>query len=81
MTPRAGYARDMSVHDDASALVVPFDPAADAPDAVLRVVGDRRIVLLGEASLGTHEYYAPRAAIIRRLIEQGRVDAVAVDAA
>lgn len=33
-------------------------------------IGDARIVLLGEASHGTHEYYLWRASITRRLIEE-----------
>src|SRR5215207_1926699 len=70
----------MAVPEDLAAAAVPFDPAAGAPDAALRVIGDRPIVLLGEASHGTHEFYAVRAAITRRLVEDGRVDAIAVEA-
>jgi erythromycin esterase-like protein len=41
-------------------------------DPLLERVGDARIVAIGEASHGTHEYYAWRAALTRRLItEQG----------
>jgi erythromycin esterase-like protein len=49
-------------------------------DALLRMVGDRPFVLLGEASHGTHEFYAMRADITRRLIEDMGFDAVAVEA-
>lgn len=54
----------------------------DAEDAALvaGLVGDARLILLGEASHGTHEFYALRAAITRRLIEDGRVTAVALEA-
>jgi len=62
------------------AAAVPFDALDDAAAAVVDLVGERRIVLLGEASHGTHEFYAIRAAATRRLIEAGRVDAVAVEA-
>jgi protein-L-isoaspartate(D-aspartate) O-methyltransferase len=41
---------------------------------------DRRIVLLGEASHGTSEFYRARAAIARRLIEQHGFSIVAVEA-
>ena len=41
---------------------------------------DRRIVLLGEASHGTSEFYRARAAITRRLIEQHGFTIVAVEA-
>ena len=49
-------------------------------DALLSMVGDRAFVLLGEASHGTHEFYAMRAAITRRLIAEQGFDAVAVEA-
>jgi hypothetical protein len=47
-------------------------PAAPAATTtrLLDVVGDRRIVLLGEGSHGTHEFYALRAEITRRLVEE-----------
>ena len=46
---------------------------------MMRRIGDARIVLLGEASHGTHEYYAWRAALTRRLIEEKGFDLVAVE--
>lgn len=49
-------------------------------DALLDAIGDRRFVLLGEASHGTHEFYHERARITRRLIERKQFDAVAVEA-
>ena len=42
--------------------------------------GEARIVLLGEASHGTSEFYRARAAITRRLIEQHGFNIVAVEA-
>ena len=42
--------------------------------------GDRRIVLLGEASHGTSEFYRARAAITRRLIENHGFTILAVEA-
>jgi len=56
-------------------------PGADAPgfgDAFDRF-GDARIVLLGEATHGTHEFYAARAQITRRLIERHGFNIVAVE--
>lgn len=38
-----------------------------------------QLVLLGEASHGTHEFYVERAELTRRLIEAGEVQAVAVE--
>ena len=42
--------------------------------------GDKRVVLLGEASHGTSEFYRARAAITRRLIEKHGFSVVAVEA-
>ncbi|WP_309093029.1 erythromycin esterase family protein, partial [Phenylobacterium sp.] len=42
--------------------------------------GDARVVLLGEASHGTSEFYRARAAITRRLIEQHGFNVVALEA-
>jgi erythromycin esterase-like protein len=36
-------------------------------EALLELIGDARIVLLGEASHGTHEFYSERAAITKRV--------------
>ena len=49
-------------------------------DPLLDLVGDARFVLLGEATHGTHEFYAERARITRRLIEDKGFHAVAVEA-
>ena len=48
-------------------------------DALLDLVGDRRFVLIGEASHGTHEFYRERARITRRLIDERGFTAVAVE--
>jgi erythromycin esterase-like protein/predicted phosphoribosyltransferase len=49
-------------------------------DGLLDVVGNAHFVLIGEASHGTHEFYAERAAITRRLIQAKGFSAVAVEA-
>ncbi len=49
-------------------------------DQLLDAVGDRSVVLLGEATHGTHEFYRERARITRRLIEERGFGAVAVEA-
>ncbi len=48
-------------------------------DALLALIGDARYVLLGEATHGTHEFYAERAALTRRLIEEKQFDALAIE--
>src|SRR5207302_7418081 len=49
-------------------------------DSLLELIGNARFVLVGEASHGTHEFYATRAAITRRLIAEKGFNAVAVEA-
>ncbi|CDO35131.1 erythromycin esterase family protein [Novosphingobium sp. KN65.2] len=56
-------------------------PSPDAPhfaDA-FECFADARVVLLGEATHGSHEFYAARAAITRRLIEKHGFNIVAVE--
>jgi erythromycin esterase-like protein len=49
-------------------------------DALLESIGDAEVVMIGEASHGTHEFYQERAKITRRLIEEKGFTAVAVEA-
>jgi erythromycin esterase-like protein len=49
-------------------------------DTILQLIGNARFVLIGEASHGTHEFYAMRAAITQRLISEKGFNAVAVEA-
>ena len=48
-------------------------------DALLDRIGDARFVLLGEASHGTHDYYAWRAEISKRLIQDRGFSFIAVE--
>src|SRR5215203_1394620 len=48
-------------------------------DILLNQIGDARIVLLGEASHGTAEFYEWRAAISKRLIQEKGFDMIAVE--
>ncbi len=52
----------------------------DDLDALVDLIADRRLVLIGEATHGTHEFYAIRAELTRRLIERHGFSAVAVEA-
>ena len=49
-------------------------------DEFLALVGDAHIVLLGEASHGTHDFYRVRAELTKRLIRERGFAAVAVEA-
>jgi erythromycin esterase-like protein len=55
------------------------DGAAADVSAIVERIGEARVVLLGEASHGTHDFYATRAAITRRLIETRGFRAVTIE--
>lgn len=59
---------------------LPLSGHASDYDALLDRIGDARLVLLGEATHGTHEFYAERTRITQRLIEEKGFTAVAVEA-
>lgn len=48
-------------------------------DPLLAAIGDARLVLIGEASHGTHDFYRERARITRRLIEEKGFSGVAIE--
>lgn len=66
--------------DGVKSAAVPLTGAASDLDALVEGIGDARIVLLGEATHGTHEFYALRSALTRRLIAEQGFTAVAVEA-
>ena len=68
--------RELSASIAAAATPLPSD---DDLGAVLAAIGDRRIVLLGEASHGTHEFYRLRTELTRRLVDERGFTAVAVE--
>ncbi|MEO8408919.1 MAG: erythromycin esterase family protein, partial [Oxalobacteraceae bacterium] len=63
-----------------SSAAHPLKGTADDYDPLLKLIGDARFVLLGEASHGTHEFYQERASITQRLIAEKGFTAVAVEA-
>ena len=54
--------------------------AAADYDALVEAIGDRKIVLIGEASHGTHEFYQTRAELTQRLIAEKGFRVVLVEA-
>jgi erythromycin esterase-like protein len=64
--------------DSLRALSSPLQSKADL-DPLIERIGSARVVLLGEASHGTSEFYTWRAAITRRLIEEKGFNFVAVE--
>ena len=63
----------MQGHEPLTGAAVDYDP-------LMELIGDARLVLLGEASHGTHEFYRERAQITKRLIKERGFTAVAVEA-
>lgn len=58
----------------------PLTGVAEDYDELLEMIGSNSLVLLGEASHGTHEFYRGRAEITKRLILEKGFNAVAVEA-
>jgi erythromycin esterase-like protein len=57
-----------------------FEPTADGFGPLLDSIGDARLVLVGEASHGTHEFYRIRAELTKALIARKGFNVVAVEA-
>src|SRR5690606_17150258 len=82
--------RAASNHQPARKLTLPecvaeaAEPLAEIDDPEFAAAFDRfagrRVVMLGEASHGSHEFYAARAAITRRFVERHGYSIVAVEA-
>ena len=67
-----------SLHDRAHAAARAHE--ADPYGAIVERVGDARVVMIGEASHGTHEFYRERAELTKHLIERKGFAAIAVEA-
>ena len=84
-TPTTGMATARIRIEETPAEVVER-VAVDAPagvppvEALEEIIGDARIVLIGESSHGTHEFYEARAEITKWLIEEKGFCAVAAEA-
>lgn len=73
-----GLELSQTLHEHAEPLPSPLDAATFG--AIFARYGDARIVLLGEATHGTSEFYRARNAITRHLIEDHGFSFVAVEA-
>src|SRR5690606_34619822 len=58
----------------------PLTSRAEEFDALLEKMAKARLVLIGEASHGTHEFYRTRACLTQRLIAEHDFNAVAIEA-
>lgn len=57
-----------------------FEPTSDGPGPLLDAVGDARLVLIGEATHGTHEFYRMRAELTKALISRKGFNLIVVEA-
>jgi erythromycin esterase-like protein len=57
-----------------------FEITADGFGSLLDAIGDATLVLIGEASHGTHEFYRARAELTKALIDRKGFNVVAVEA-
>ncbi|MDQ1629968.1 MAG: hypothetical protein QOI54_3712 [Actinomycetota bacterium] len=78
--PSAGTAPGRTEAAVVRAEALPVQDGVPEDQSLFDLVGDADLVLLGEASHGTHEFYAARARMTQRLIEEKGFAAVAVEA-
>jgi erythromycin esterase-like protein len=77
-----GKDRNALAAPDVDALRVaalPLSGTAADFDPLLNAIGEARLVLIGEASHGTHEFYRVRAEITKRLLAEKGFGAVAIE--
>jgi erythromycin esterase-like protein len=72
-------ADDMRLAAAIQHVATPLQSAGESYDAVMECIGDAPIVLLGEATHGTHEFYQARADLTRRLITEKGFCAVCIE--
>src|SRR5207302_6514727 len=61
-------------------IAQPLSGGVNDYDGLLKLIGNARFVLVGEATHGTHEFYSERAAITKRLIAEKGFSVVAIEA-
>ena len=76
----AGEAGDAARVAPVRAAALPLDGGAGDYDGLLESIGDSAVVMLGEATHGSAEFYRERARITRRLIGEKGFDAVVFEA-
>lgn len=69
---------ELSLEKAVEKFVQPFHSNDDL-SPIIKAIGDAKIVMLGEASHGTSEFYTTRAALSKRLIEEKGFTLIAVE--
>src|SRR5437660_6210611 len=73
-------AEQTSIIDAVREAAQPLEGLARDYDPLLKLIGEARFCLLGEATHGTHEFYRERAEITKLLIKKKGFTAIAVEA-
>ncbi|MGR6035558.1 MAG: erythromycin esterase family protein [Candidatus Nitrosoglobus sp.] len=77
---REAYDDDSSIAEMVRHAALPLQGTANDYKTLIETIGDAHVVLIGEASHGTHEFYRERARITQQLISKKGFNAVAVEA-
>ncbi|HWL92513.1 MAG TPA: erythromycin esterase family protein [Phycisphaerae bacterium] len=80
MHTKSSPSNSATLHGVLQEAARPLLGAGSDYDDLLKMIGEARYVLLGEATHGTHEFYDARARFTRRLIEEMKFSAVVVEA-
>jgi len=75
-----GYRPTSNIGYELRQAALPFDLMTDLSGIATGLIGDRRIVMLGEATHGTAEFYDARAEITAKLVAKHGFNIVAVEA-
>lgn len=77
------FTKAVSFHEEEAIKIISHESLklanAHDLDPLMERIGDSRIVMLGEASHGTHEYYAWRSHITKKLIQEKNFSLIAVE--
>lgn len=65
--------------DELNHSAISFEEQGEDYDAVIKQIGAARLVMIGEASHGTHEFYQARIKISQRLIKEHGFMAIAIE--
>jgi erythromycin esterase-like protein/predicted phosphoribosyltransferase len=79
VSPAGGPPRALQPVEVVRRRAIPLHGDPAQYDPLIEGIGDARVVLLGEATHGTHEFYRERAFITRRLIAEKGFAGVAVE--
>lgn len=73
-------ATDINIAEAVRQVAQPLTGVASDYDSFMDLIGEARLVLMGEATHGTREFYQQRAELTKRLIQEKGFTAVAVEA-